>query len=226
VILIGGVLLGSPGAFTLAALSTFMVGLAMFFAHGAPLSVQDWVPGITVAVNFGLVAVAAWLGQRSIIRSLTSAETSQTLLSTRSAQLQAAAEIGTATATSRDLNTLLRAITEVIAERFAFYHVAMLVPDVISQELEFIAISEGGRKEGKRMSLASSISDGRGIIAHVARTERAYLARDVKSDSLYLHNPQFNEARSEVAVPIMAGGYLFGIWTCLAIMKTSLAKMK
>jgi transcriptional regulator with GAF, ATPase, and Fis domain len=203
-----------------------MVGLAMFFAHGAPLSVQDWVPGITVAVNFGLVAVAAWLGQRSIIRSLTSAETSQTLLSTRSAQLQAAAEIGTATATSRDLNTLLRTITEVIAERFAFYHVAMLVPDVISQELEFIAISEGGRKEGKRMSLASSISDGRGIIAHVARTERAYLARDVKSDSLYLHNPQFNEARSEVAVPIMAGGYLFGIWTCLAIMKTSLAKMK
>jgi signal transduction histidine kinase len=224
VILIGGVLLGSPGAFTLAALSTIMVGLAMFFAHAAPLSVQDWVPGITVAVNFGLVAVAAWLGQRSVIRSLTKAETSQTLLSTRSAQLQAAAEIGTATATSKDLNTFLQTITEVIAERFAFYHVAMLVPDVTSQELGFVAISEGGRKEGKRMSLASSISDGRGIIANVARTERPYLASDVKLDPLYLHNPEFGETRSEIAVPIMAGGSLFGILDVLSNREDQLSK--
>jgi signal transduction histidine kinase len=224
VILIGGVLLGSPGAFTLAALSTIMVGLAMFFAHGSPLSIQDWVPGITVAVNFGLVAVAAWLGQRSIIRSLTRAETSQTLLSTRSAQLQAAAEIGTATATSKDLNTLLQTITEVIAERFGFYHVAMLVPDVKAPELEFVAISEGGRKEGKRMPLASSTSNGRGIIANVARTEKSYMASNVKVDPLYLHNPQFSETRSEIAVPIMAGGALFGILDVLSNREGQLSK--
>lgn len=216
VIVISGLLLGSAGSFGLAALSTLMVAASLFFVRGTPFTTEDWIQLMTVAVNFGLVAFAAWLGQRSIIKSLTSAESSQTLLSNRSAQLQAAAEIGTATATSKDLSTLLQTITEVIAERFDFYHVAIMSPNGGGEDREFITVSEGGRKEGKRMPFPASSSDGRGIITHVARTGKPYLAREVKTDSIYLHNPHFDETRSEIAVPIMAGGSLYGILDVLS----------
>ncbi len=219
VILIAGVLLGSTGAFSLAILSTAMVVATLFVDHGPLLTFDEWIPALTVAINFGLVATVAWLGQKSILGSLTSAETSQALLSNRSAQLQAAADIGTATATSKDLSSLLQTITQVIAERFGFYHVAMLTPD----NNGFIAISEGGRKEGKRMILDASSADGKGIIAHVARSQKPYLARSVKTDSLYLHNPQFEDTHSEIAVPIVAGGSLFGVLDVLSNQENQLS---
>ncbi|MCL5429064.1 MAG: GAF domain-containing protein [Chloroflexi bacterium] len=216
VILIGGILLGIAGAFSLAALSMTVVAATTFFSQNTPPTIDDWIPALTVAINFGLVAVAAWLGQRNIIKSLTSAESSQTLLSNRSAQLQAAAEIGTATATSKDLSSLLQTITQVIAERFGFYHVAILTPDLNAEEPGYIVISEGGRKAGKRTLVSAKPSDGRSIIAHAARTKKPYLARDVKTDALYLHNPQFDETRSEIAVPIIAGGSLLGVLDVLS----------
>ena len=216
VILIGGILLGSAGSFTLAVLSTVLIAVSTLLAQGTPATYEDWIPAFTVSVNFGLVAVAAWLGQQSIIRSMSSAESSQTLLSNRSAQLQAAAEIGTATATSKDLSTLLETITQVIAERFSFYHVAILTPDPRAEEPRLIAISEGGRKGGKRISVNAKSSDGRGIIAHVARTGKSYLARDVKTDPLYIHDPQFEETRSEIAVAIIAGGSVYGVLDVLS----------
>ena len=216
VILIGGILLGSAGAFGLAALNTLMVAAATFIGYDMTPGIADWVPALTVAVNFGLVAVAAWLGQRSIIKSLTTAESSQTLLKHRSAQLQSAAEIGAATATSKDLNTLLQTITQVIADKFGFYHVAILAPDPNSDGLSFMAISEGGRIGGKRIPVNLKSPSDKSIVAHVARTKKPYLAHDVITDSLYLHNPVFDETRSEIAVPIMAGGTLFGVLDVLS----------
>lgn len=222
VILIGGILLGSAGAFSLAVLSTAMVAAATFMARGAPISLEEWIPSFTVAINFWLVAAAAWLAQRSIIKSLTRAESSQNMLSNRSAQLQAAAEIGTATATSKDLSSLLETITQSIAERFGFYHVAILTPDPLAEEPGFVAISEGGRKAGKRIPVNATALNGKSIIAHVARSEKPYLARDVKTDPLYLHNAQFDETRSEIAVPIIAGGSLFGVLDVLSNQANSL----
>jgi signal transduction histidine kinase len=226
VILIAGILLGPRGSFSLVVLSTLGViynFLLIDTTTGAQES-SDWLPAITVTTNFILVAVVAWLGQRSIISSLTSAQSSRTLLSHRSAQLQAAAEIGTATATSRELSVLLETITQVIAERFGFYHVAILTHDPTTHELTLVAISQGGKKSSAPPAIHVYADHGKSIIAHVARTQKPYLASDVKMDPLYLPDPQLEETRSEIALPIISGEKLFGVLDVLSNQESPLGQ--
>ncbi len=128
VILIGGILLGSSGSFLLALLSTIGVVANVFLmssARGEPSPPPDaWMPAITVITNFILVAVVAWLGRRAVLSSVQDMQSSRSLLTHRSAQLQAAADIGAAASSSKDLTTLVETITDVIADRFGFYHVS------------------------------------------------------------------------------------------------------
>lgn len=224
VILLGGLLLGPAGGFGLAALSAIGILVSIYLMHGANPAFEDWVPAVTVILNFGLVAVAAWLGERSITRSMAHASSSQSLSDQRSAQLQAAAEIGNATAISSDLKTLLTTITQVISERFGFYHVSILTSEPGDDTLTFIPISEGGKRSGTPSPEKLQETQGKSIIIHVAKTKKPYIARDVKTDSLYLHNPRFPDTRSELAVPILTGDQLFGVMDVLSDREVPLGK--
>jgi putative methionine-R-sulfoxide reductase with GAF domain len=222
VILIAGVLLGARGSFTLAALSAIAIVVNIVALEAGDLESTDWMPAITLTVNFALVAVVAWIGQRSIITSLTAASSTRSLLDRRSAQLQAAADIGTATAKSQDLHALMETITQVIADRFGFYHVSIFTHDPQKQELSLSAISQGGQKVSHTVTLKMETKQLRSIIAHVARTQKPYLAKDVASDPLYMPHPQLDKAKSELAVPILAGGTLFGVLDVLSSSDTPL----
>jgi signal transduction histidine kinase len=209
VILIGGILLGAHGSFGVAALSALAVAAKIYLDSGANLQYEEWVPAVTVTLNFALVAVVAWLGERSIIGSLSKASTNKTLLDQRSAQLQAAADIGMAAATSKDVDGLLRTVTQVISERFGFYHVAIFKAYNDGPETEFASVSEGGKISNRQSRLKAL--GGKSIIAHVAKTGKPYLASDVTTDPLYLDNPSFTRTRSEITVPIFSGDQLFGV---------------
>lgn len=224
VILIAGILLGPRGSFGVALLSTIGVfySLLLIESNSANRQPTDWLPAIIVTTNFALVAVVAWLGQRSIFTSLSSAQSSRTMLSRRSAQLQAAADIGTATASSSDLAVLLETITQVIADRFDFYHVAMFTHDPATHELVLVAINQGGKKSSAPPAITSD--QAKSIVAHVARTRKSYLARDVNDDPLYLHDPQLEETRSELALPIVAGEKLFGVLDVLSDQEAGLGQ--
>lgn len=211
VILIAGVLLGPVGGFGLAALSTIAMILIAVQIEGS-----DSMAAITVSINFALVAVIAWLGQRNILSSINREQKTSSLLNQRSAQLQAAAEIGIAASASGDLSELIETVTQVISERFGLYHVSILTLDTNTKELTLHTISQGGAKTPNPSAIRPASSADKSIVAHVARTKRPYLAPDVKTDSLYLHNPQFPETRSEIALPIMLGSKLFGVLDVLS----------
>lgn len=225
VILIAGILLGSRGSFLLALLSTVGVIaniVIMSRARGelSPPS-EAWMPGITVITNFILVAVVAWLGRRSVLSSLQAVQSSRSLLTHRSAQLQAAADIGAAASTSKDLPTLVELVTDVIADRFGFYHVSILTYEQGGQNA-LTSISQGGKRIDAPPSVRDLKESKRSIVAHVARTRKPYLARDVKTDPLYLPHPELDQTRSELAIPIMAGDNLFGVLDVLSNQETPL----
>jgi signal transduction histidine kinase len=216
VILIAGVLLGPLGGFGLAALSVAAVSLIAVRLHLEFGGEEDWLPAITVSTNFALIAIIAWLGQRSILTSISREATASSKLSQRSAQLQAAADIGMAASSSSNLDELLETSTRVIAERFGLYHVSILVLDQTTKELTLRPVSQGGKKADSLVAIRPTTQADKSIIAHVARTKRPYLAIDVSSEPLYLHNPQFPETRSEIAVPLMTGSKLFGVLDVLS----------
>jgi len=211
VILVAGVLLGPAGGLGLAALSTLAV-VYIAVINPAASGQPDWGPTVIVILNFVLVAVMAIIGEHALRTSLLSAERSHSLLSQRSAQLQATAEIGMAATTSGDVDDFLKAVTHVIAERFSLHHVSILTLTQGTSELSLNALSQGGHISAPMPSFSlDSVSPGKSIIAHVARTRKPYLAADVRSDPLYLHHESLGEPRSEIAVPIMEGNRLYGV---------------
>ncbi len=211
VILVAGVLGGPVGGLSLAALSGLAVAY-MAIANPDSAGQPDWAPAVIVILNFGLVAVMVIIGQQALRNSFLSAERSRSLLGQRSAQLQAAAEIGLAATTSNDVDDFLKAVTQVIAERFGLHHVSILTLTQGTSELSLNALSQGGHVNTSMPSFpVGSTPRGKSIIAHVARTRKPYLAIDVSKDPLYLHHEDLGEARSEIAVPIMEGSRLFGV---------------
>ena len=137
-------------------------------------------------------------------------------LNDRSAQLEAATEISRAASSSKNLAELIETIAQVIADRFGFYHVSLLTYDSSNEQLALTAVSQGGKKAHPPTPIELAQPTARSIIAHVARTKRPYLAQDVRTDPLYLHNPEFDETRSEIAIPVIAGEELFGILDVLS----------
>jgi signal transduction histidine kinase len=142
--------------------------------------------------------------------SLDIASNSQSLVLQQRNQLELAAEISTRARGISNLKDLVQSVCDLIGERFNLYHVSIFKYEELEKQL--LLIAESGRKgEGNKPSeFAIPISEN-SIIANVARTQKAYLAEDIEKDPLYLAVSNFKDVKSEISLPIVAGGKLFGV---------------
>ncbi len=127
----------------------------------------------------------------------------------RSAQLQAAAQVGRAAANIRDLDQLLPLVTRLISERFGFYHVGVFLLDE-NQEYAVLraANSEGGQKmltRGHRLQVGQQ-----GIVGFVCKQRQPRIALNVGEDAVYFSNPDLPATQSEMALPLVVGDVLLG----------------
>lgn len=147
---------------------------------------------------------------RELISSLERRVAERTLdLETRSAQLQAAAEVGRAVATIRNLDELLPLVTRLISERFGFYHVGIFLLD---ENKEFAVLraanSEGGRRmleRGHRLRVGQQ-----GIVGYVTQQRKPRIALNVGEDAAFFNNPDLPDTQSEMALPLIVGDELLG----------------
>jgi GAF domain-containing protein/HAMP domain-containing protein len=127
----------------------------------------------------------------------------------RSAQLQAAAQVGRAAANIRDLDQLLPLVTRLISERFGFYHVGVFLLDE-NQEYAVLraANSEGGQKmltRGHRLQVGQQ-----GIVGFVCKQRQPRIALNVGEDAVYFSNPDLPATQSEISLPLVVGDVLLG----------------
>ena len=128
----------------------------------------------------------------------------------RARQLQAAAAVAQAAASTRDLDQLLFKITELISEYFDYYHAGIFLMDA---EGEFAVLraanSEGGQRmleQGHRLPPGET-----SIVGHVINAQQPRVALDVGKDAVHFRNPFLPATRSETALPLIAGGRLWGV---------------
>jgi GAF domain-containing protein len=130
-------------------------------------------------------------------------------LERRSIQLQAVAELGNAITSLRDLDAMLTQATLLISQRFGYYHAGIFLLDEYGEYAVLkSANSEGGRnmlKRGHRLKVGEA-----GIVGFVTKTNQARIALNVGQDAVYFDNPDLPETRSEIALPIIAGGQILG----------------
>lgn len=126
-------------------------------------------------------------------------------------QLQAAAALTERLNTIRDPERLVTEAVALLADRFDLTYIHLYLLEEESNELLFGAGSgEVGailRERRHRLALTQQPS----IVARAARTNEAILINDVQAEPDFLFNPLQPRTRSELAVPMVAGGRVVGV---------------
>ena len=157
-------------------------------------------------------------------------------------ELQAVAEVGTATATILQPAQLLQQVVDLTQQRFGLYHAHIyLLDDPAAQETgleseigslaiedrrtRHLLLAAGSGRAGREMlaegwSIALDQPDS--LVAAVARTRQGRILADARGaagfigaerpDQRYLPNPLLPDTRSELAVPMAIGERLLGVF--------------
>ena len=100
----------------------------------------------------------------------------------------------------QNLNEVFPAATELISQRFGFYHVGIFL---IDQNREYAILQAANSEGGKRMLQRSHrLKLGTGVVGFCAQMGQHRIALDVGADAVYFNNPDLPETRSEVALPM------------------------
>lgn len=131
-------------------------------------------------------------------------------LERRVSQIQAAVEVGNAVAEQRELDELLNRTTQLISDRFGFYHVGIFLLD---ERKEYAVLRASNSSGGARMlARGHKLKIGEvGIVGTAASSSRARIALDIGKDAVYFDNPDLPQTRSEMSLPIIAGGETLGV---------------
>jgi signal transduction histidine kinase len=135
-------------------------------------------------------------------------------LQKRAAELQTVAHVGTTVSTVLNPDELLQSVVDLTKERFSLYHAHIYLVDDSWQTLLLAAgAGEVGRQmvaEGWNIPLDHQSS----MVADAARNRKPVIANDVYHDkeSSFLSNRLLPDTRSEMAVPIIVGDKLLGVF--------------
>jgi GAF domain-containing protein len=130
-------------------------------------------------------------------------------LQRRALQLQVAVEVGQTISAMRDLDQLLDRVTELISERFGFYHTGIFLLDDTG---EFAVLRAANSPGGKQMlAKGYSLKVGEvGIVGYVTKRHEPRIALDVGMDAIHFKNPFLPDTRSEMALPLTVGDRILG----------------
>jgi len=130
-------------------------------------------------------------------------------LQKRAFQLEAISSVARSIASMQDLDTLLPSITNLISDKFGFYHVGVFLLDEQRKNAIFRASnSEGGLRMINRQH--SLPLNHHSIVGFSISSGEPRIALDVGIDSVYFTNPDLPDTRSEMALPLRARGRIIG----------------
>ena len=130
----------------------------------------------------------------------------------RTKDLATVAEVGTATATILDTNRLLQTVVDLTKERFNLYHSHIYLLD---EKGENLVLTAGAGEPGRIMAREKRsipISREQSLVARAARERKGVTVNDVTLAPDFLPNPLLPDTRSELAVPMIVGENLIGVF--------------
>jgi GAF domain-containing protein/HAMP domain-containing protein len=181
------------------------------YAARAPVESQDEIGALAKTFN----SMADQLRQTLQAMEQRVAERTQELeqaseqMRNRATQLQRVAEVAHVIASIQDLDTLLRQITQLISQRFGYYHVGIFLLD---KNKEYAVLQAANSQGGQRMlARGHRLRAGQvGIVGFVVAAGAPRIALDVGQDAIFFDNPDLPDTRSEIALPLKVGDRITG----------------
>jgi signal transduction histidine kinase len=132
----------------------------------------------------------------------------------RARELGTVAAVSTTASTVLDPDELLQAVVDLTRERFGLYHAHIYLAD---ESWNTLLLASGAGEIGRQMvseGWAIPINHEQSIAASAARNRQFVIANDVYHDkeSSFLSNRLLPETRSEMAVPMIVGEKLLGVF--------------
>ncbi len=141
---------------------------------------------------------------RDLISSL------ETRVQARTAQLTAGAQVARVTSSILNPQELLQATVDLIRERFGYYYAAVFLLDQDSHS----AVLRAGTGEAGQTMLGHGHKfevGSQSMVGWVCVNWKARIALDVGQDAVRFANPLLPDTRSEIALPLQAGGRILGV---------------
>jgi PAS domain S-box-containing protein len=127
-------------------------------------------------------------------------------------ELQAVADVSTATSTILNPEELLQSVVDLTKRNFGLYHAHVYLLDDNGKSLNLVVgageIGRGMALEGWSIFLDEQYS----LVASVARTRKGQVITDVRQYEGYMPNPLLPHTLSELAVPMIVGDTLLGVF--------------
>ena len=130
----------------------------------------------------------------------------------RTKDLATVAEVATVTSTILDTHKLLQEVVDLTKERFNLYHSHIYLLD---EKGENLVLTAGAGEPGRIMAAEKRsipLSREQSLVARAARERRGVIVNDVTQAPDFLPNPLLPNTRSEMAVPMLVGDALIGVF--------------
>lgn len=134
-------------------------------------------------------------------------------LERRLVQIRTAAEITRQISRQLDINALLPEVCELMRARLNLYYVGVFLLEKSDQEARpgesrYMALAAGSGEAGRQMLAEHHrlLVGGDSMIGWSAANRQARIALDVGREAVRFNNPHLPRTRSELALPIIAGG--------------------
>ncbi|MPM25580.1 hypothetical protein SDC9_72076 [bioreactor metagenome] len=130
-------------------------------------------------------------------------------LTYRSRQLQTVADVARNVVSNTNLESLLTSVTNLISDRFNYYHVGIFLIDDAG---EYAVLRASNSVGGQRMlSRQHKLRVGQvGIVGNVTGAGVPRIATDVGKDAVFFNNPDLPETKSEMALPLKIENNVIG----------------
>jgi signal transduction histidine kinase len=130
----------------------------------------------------------------------------------RALEMETVADLSATTSTVLEPDRLLQSVVDLTKESFGIYHAHIYLADDESRALRLAA---GAGETGQKMAVqghAIPFDAERSLVARAARERTSVIVNDVRAEPGFLPNPLLPETRSEMAVPMIVGDKVLGVF--------------
>lgn len=130
----------------------------------------------------------------------------------RTRALSSVAEVSTAASTILETDKLLQKVVDLSKERFGFYHAHIYL---LNESGDTLVLASGAGEPGRQMVAkghAIPLDREQSLVARAAREKKGVTVNDVTQAPDFLPNPLLPNTRSELAVPMMVGEQVIGVF--------------
>lgn len=143
---------------------------------------------------------------------ITQRKRDQEIITQRANQLETVAAVSTTASTVLNPDSLLQSVVDLTRERFNLYHAHIYLAD---ESWNTLLLASGAGETGRQMvstGHAIQMDAKRSLVARAARERKAVIVNDIGTDIGFLPNPLLPNTHAEMAVPIIVGEKILGVF--------------